>query len=88
MFLVIIEQRKRREIDPTLTLLRVCVLDADNDKDTPREIKERISNMLTFIETLTGWYEQMRSVPKGSLVALMKMGAKITRFLNAKAGAK
>jgi DNA-binding transcriptional regulator GbsR (MarR family) len=88
MFLTIVEQRKRREIDPTLTLLRECVLDADSDKDTPQEIKDRIANMLGFIETLTGWYEQMRTVPKGSLVTLMKMGAKVTKFLNIKPGAK
>lgn len=88
LFLVIIEQRKRREIDPTLTLLRECVLDADSDKDTPQPIKDRIANMLEFIETLTGWYEQMRTVPKGSLVTLMKMGSKVTKLLNMKPGAK
>jgi DNA-binding transcriptional regulator GbsR (MarR family) len=88
IFLVIMEQRKRREIDPTLTLLRECVLDADSDKHTPQEIKDRISGMLEFIETLTGWYEQMRAVPKGSLLSLMKMGGKVTKFLNLRPGAK
>jgi len=88
MFLVIMEQRKRREIDPTLTLLRECVLDADSDQDTPQEIKDRIGGMLEFIETLTGWYEQMRTEPKGSLVKLMKMGAKVTKLLNLKPGGK
>lgn len=88
IFLVIMEQRKRREIDPTLTLLRECVLDADSDRHTPQEIKDRISGMLEFIETLTGWYEQMRTVPKGSLLSLMKMGGKVTKFLNLRPGAK
>lgn len=88
IFLVIMEQRKRREIDPTLTLLRECVLDADSDRHTPQEIKDRISGMLEFIESLTGWYEQMRTVPKGSLLSLMKMGGKVTKFLNLRPGAK
>lgn len=83
-FLVIIDERKRREIDPTLTMLRECVLDSEADKETPGEIKDRIDNMLMFIETLTGWHEQMRTVPKPKLVKLMKMGAKVTRFLNVK----
>jgi DNA-binding transcriptional regulator GbsR (MarR family) len=83
-FLVIIDERKRREFDPTLTMLRKCVLDSEADKETPKEIKDRIDNMLGFIETLTGWYEQMRTVPKPTLVKLMKMGAKVTRFLNVK----
>jgi len=88
IFLVIMEQRKRREIDPTLTLLRECVLDADSDRHTPQEIKDRISGMLEFIETLTGWYEQMRTVPKGSLLSLMKMGGKVTKCVNLRPGAK
>ena len=88
IFLVIMEQRKRREIDPTLTLLRECVLDADSDRHTPQEIKDRISGMLEFIESLTGWYEQMRTVPKGSLLSLMKMGGKVTKLLNLRPGAK
>jgi hypothetical protein len=44
--------------------------------------------MLEFIESLTGWYEQMRTVPKGSLLSLMKMGGKVTKFLNLRPGAK
>ncbi len=88
MFLVIIEQRKQREIDPTLTMLRACVLESEDDKETPAEIKARIANVLEFMETLTGWYEQMRVVPKPTLVKLMKMGAKITGFLNRKPARK
>ncbi len=84
MFLIIIEERKRREIDPTLTMLRECVLDSADDKETPKEIKARISNMLEFMETLTGWYEQMRTVPKPTLLKLMQMGAKVTKFLTIK----
>jgi DNA-binding transcriptional regulator GbsR (MarR family) len=84
MFLIIIEERKRREIDPTLTMLRECVLDSAADKETPKEIKTRIGNMLEFMETLTSWYEQMRTVPKPTLVKLMQMGAKVTKFLSVK----
>lgn len=84
MFLVIMEERKRRELDPTLTMLRACVLDSEEDTQTPAEIKQRISNVLEFMETLTNWYEQMRVVPKPMLVKLMKMGAKVTALLGSK----
>lgn len=80
MFMVILEERKRREIDPTLTLLRQCVLEADEDKQIPKESRERMTNVLEFMETLTGWYAQMRAVPKPTLVKLMKLGAKVTKF--------
>ena len=81
MLLTIVEERKEREIDPTLTMLRQCVLDADEDKSTDPEIKARMARMLDFLETLTGWYQQMRSLPKSTLVTLMKMGAKVARFV-------
>ena len=81
MALVIMEQRKRRELDPTLTMLRQAVLDADTDRQTPKEIKQQIANALEFMETFTGWYEQMRGVQRPALLKLMRLGAKVTKFL-------
>jgi DNA-binding transcriptional regulator GbsR (MarR family) len=77
----IVEERKRREIDPTLAMLRQCVLEAGEDKATPAEVKARIEGMLSFLETLTRWYDDIKRVPKSTLVALMKMGSRVARFL-------
>jgi DNA-binding transcriptional regulator GbsR (MarR family) len=79
MLLTIIEERKRREVDPTLTMLRQCVLEAADDKETDPEVKARIARMLTFVETLANWYMQMRGLQRSTLVALMKMGAKVAK---------
>lgn len=81
MFSAILEQRKRREIDPTLTMLRQCELEGSSDHDTPDEIKQRIGNMLEFMETISGYYEQMRHVPTSTLTKLFKLGSKITGLL-------
>ena len=85
MLTTIVEERKRREIDPTLTMLRQCVLDAENDSETPQVVKDRIANMLGFMERLTKWYGQVRGLPKTTLVGLMQMGAKVSRVLGKKA---
>ena len=69
MFTIIIEERKRREIDPTLAMLRKCMVVAKSDKETPDEIKARIGRTLEFIETLTTWYDQVKHIPKPALVA-------------------
>jgi hypothetical protein len=37
--------------------------------------------MLTFVDTLNTWYEQVKALPKPTLVALMKMGSKVARFV-------
>ncbi|MEE8306854.1 MAG: MarR family transcriptional regulator [Gammaproteobacteria bacterium] len=81
MLVTIMEERKRREVEPTLTLLRQCVIDLDGDKQTPAFAKERISTMLNFMSTLAGWFDQVKALPKPTLVALMKMGAAVARFV-------
>ena len=81
MFRLVLDERKRREIDPTLTVLRQCIIDAGEDKETDPEIKAKIERMLTFLETLAQWYVQMRRLPKATLAALMKMGAKVAKVV-------
>jgi DNA-binding transcriptional regulator GbsR (MarR family) len=81
IFNCVVDERKKREIDPTLTLLRQCELEAEEDTETPDEIKGRISDITDFLETLTAWYEQMSTIPKPTLVKLMKLGTKITKIL-------
>lgn len=80
VLLIIIEQRKKREIDPTVSTLRKCVLDAGDD-GTPEDVKSRLNDMLQFGETLNTWYEQVSRLPTTTLVKLMHMGAKISRFV-------
>jgi len=81
MIATIIEERKRREIDPTLALLRQCVDEMQHDHETPKEVKERIKSMLSFIQMLTSWFEQIIALPRSTQKALLKLGGKIARFL-------
>ena len=84
IFLVIIEERKKREIDPTLTMLRECVLESEKDNKTSEEVKARIRHSLEFMELLTGWYDQMKKLPQPTLVKIMKLGAKIQSIIGGK----
>ena len=84
IFLVIIEERKKREIDPTLTMLRDCVLESEKDSKTPDDVKTRMRNTLEFMELLSGWYEQMKKLPQPTLVKIMKLGAKIQSVIGGK----
>ena len=81
MLMIIMEERKRREIEPTLSVLRQCVIDMENDTETPKAVKEKISTMLTFVSTLADWFDQVKLLPKSTLVALMKMGGKVASFV-------
>ena len=66
----VVKYKGAKKIDPT-----------NSDGNTPLEVKERINNMLTFISTLTDWFDQVRTLPKPTLVALMKMGSAVGRFV-------
>lgn len=84
LFYTIMEGRKQRELDPTMTILRECVLDSETDKQTPEEVKTKIKEMLEFMETLDTWHEQIKGLPKSTLLKLIKLGAKVQNFLGKK----
>lgn len=81
LFLRISAERKKREIDPTIALLADLAERLKADKSAPPVVRERVTRMHEFISTLSGWHDQMRGLPKGTLVALMKMGGKVARFV-------
>ena len=80
-FALVVEGRKRREIDPTLTMLRACAIEARDDAKTDATARARIEAMLDFVETLGVWYEQMRKLPPATLLRLVKLGARVARFV-------
>jgi len=82
LFRVIIEQRKQRELNPTLSMLRTCAVEVAKENDTDEVTKQRIRNMLQFVETTSDWYEQIQEIPTPTLQKVMKLGAKITGFLD------
>jgi DNA-binding transcriptional regulator GbsR (MarR family) len=81
MLTTIIEERKRRELEPTLSMLRRCVIELEDDRETPAEAKERIGEMLTFVATIADWFDQVKALPRPTLLALLKMGVKVAQIV-------
>jgi DNA-binding transcriptional regulator GbsR (MarR family) len=73
--------RKAREVDPAEAALRACTAEADRDPDISVVAKKRLKAMLDFVSTMSRWHDEMLQVPKSTLMTLIKMGAKVTRFL-------
>jgi DNA-binding transcriptional regulator GbsR (MarR family) len=83
MFETVLAERKRREIDPTLAMLREVTQEQDADDYT----KERLASMLEFFESMTACYSDFERMP-GGLSAFAKMRGKIkTLFAVGKARA-
>ena len=76
----IAEERKKREIDPTLTMLRKCLLDAQKDSKTDKDVVQRIETMHDFLQSASDWYDDVQGLPQSTLSTLMKMGGKVARL--------
>ena len=79
MFNRIVEERKRREIDPTLALLRQCVAEAEAAGDA--HLQERLTALEGFLQTMTGWYEQVQRLPRSVLTKLFRLGDRVQNLL-------
>ena len=88
LLMKIAAERKRREIDPTIALLGELAEKLAGRKDVPEHVRQRIDRMHQFIGTLTEWYDDVRRIPKPTLVALMRLGAKVARFVPVRGGTR
>ncbi len=78
MFRVILNERRRREIDPTLRLIDDC-LEADASGD--KRVRERLQRMREFFELTLDFSAQLDRVPTAALVKAARMGDKALRLL-------
>jgi len=81
MFLTILEQRKRREMDPTLETLRGCIAEEAKSQGEETLPLQRMRSMLDLLELLNRWYEQMRSLSPAAQRRILKMGGRLTRMV-------
>ena len=80
LFRQVLDERKRREVDPTLTILRDCVIEAEKAGKQETYAKERLTDRLDFFETSTAWYQQIRRLPTTMMVRFIKTGDKILKL--------
>lgn len=86
MFQIVLDERKRREIDPTLKVLRECVAELEESGPADQHTKERIREMLDFFDTMTAWYHEIRRLPKNAVVKFVKLGNKVRELVGMSAG--
>jgi DNA-binding transcriptional regulator GbsR (MarR family) len=78
---VLAEERKKREIDPTLTVLRDLMMTAPTSAEE-RHAQGRMRDMHEMIELLTGWYADVQRLETERLVQLLQLGAKVSKVLD------
>lgn len=82
IFKALLEERRRREIEPTLSMLRDALLEtATNEVDLVAQ--RRMREMYDLIELSSSWFDDVQRLSPETLVSLMKMGSTVKKLLNA-----
>lgn len=76
MAMRILAERKARELDPAMTVLRACLEEAKGDRRVPLATWKRLSAMHDLIESVNGWHEQITRLPRSRLEPLLRLGAR------------
>ncbi len=80
IFRTLAEERRRREIEPTLSMLRNALLETPTT-ETDRIAQARMREMHDLIELMTSWFDDMQRLDQQTLSQLMKMGSKVQRLM-------
>jgi len=81
MFRIVLDERKRREIDPTIAILEECIAEAGKDKETDKNTEERLRELRRFFQTTSTWYTNVAKLPIPGLVKFMNAGDKLLKTI-------
>ena len=81
MFRIIVDERKKREADPTLAMLREAVAETTKPGAADALHARAAGDMLQFFELMTTWCEQTRKLPTPAVIRMVKMGDKVAKLL-------
>jgi DNA-binding transcriptional regulator GbsR (MarR family) len=79
MFRIILRERKRREFDPTLAVLRESAAAIGPDADP--FVHQRLEAMLSFFEAAATIYDQVAELPIDTLIKMTEVGGKLSKML-------
>ena len=77
------EERRRREIEPTQSMLRAALLE-NVQTDEDRYAQERMREMHELIDKLMNWFDDVQRLSPETAMQLMGMGTAVTRLLDLK----
>ena len=81
IFKTLAEERRKREVEPTLSVLRDALLeDATNDAD--RHAQQRMRAMHDLIELVTRWMDDLQNMDPRSLERLMRFGSRLLKLID------
>ena len=83
IFRVVAAERRRREVAPTLSVLRESLLASANNPED-KFAQERMREMHELVDLANNWFDDLQRLSPESMAQLMKMGSKVQKLLRAK----
>ena len=83
IFRTLAAERRKREIDPTLSMLRDALMEQPSVTQDIHA-QARMKQMHEFIELMTDWLDDVQKMDSATLASLMKMGSKVQKLLEIK----
>jgi DNA-binding transcriptional regulator GbsR (MarR family) len=80
IFRTLATERRKREIDPTLSMLREALMEQPSVA-ADIHAQARMTQMHDFIELMTTWLDDMQTMDSASLASLMKMGTQVKKLI-------
>ena len=81
LFELLLDERKRREMDPTLKMLRETQAHLNGGAKADLHTRDRVREMLEFFELMDSGYGEVRRLPLESRIKLVKWGKRIRGWL-------
>ncbi|MES2935738.1 MAG: GbsR/MarR family transcriptional regulator [Pseudomonadota bacterium] len=81
IFKALLEERRRREVEPTLSMLRDALLE-NPTTEADRIAQQRMREMYDLIELSSTWFDEVQRLSPETLTSLMKMGSKVKKLLD------
>ncbi len=82
LFRIILEERKRREFDPTIDVVRECVAEAKRACASDAYARERMEELLEFIVLLSALFEEFRNLSPIAMKGMVKLRGGIRKLLH------
>ena len=83
IFTTLAEERQRREVEPTLSMLRGALLETPESTEE-QHAQARMREMYELMELMTTWFSEVRKLSPKTLVNLMELGGKVNKLLEFK----
>lgn len=80
----VMAERVKREINPTLSLMRSHILNNGDESPTPPYALEQIQEVHDLLELFMLWFADVQNMKQEHVKALMKMGAGVGKVLEFK----